>query len=88
MIAKELDDVTIMDKRRAADHAAEVQLAFYFEGGFELSSAEMAGLASFSKSRHRALEQVSPTPESSSPVTIPTLTLAEPISICVPDTYH
>lgn len=57
-----------------------------FKDGFELSSAEMVGLASFFKSRYRALEQVSPTPESTSPVTIPTVTLAEPI--CVPGMYH
>ncbi len=34
MIAKELDDVTIMNKRRAAGHAAEAQLAFYLRRMF------------------------------------------------------
>lgn len=34
MIAKELDPVTVADKRRAAGHAAEAQLAFYLRRAF------------------------------------------------------
>lgn len=57
-----------------------------FKEGFALSSAEMAGLGSFFKSRHRPLEQVCPKPEPSSPVSVPTVTPAEPAR--VPSTHR
>ncbi len=57
-----------------------------FKDGFALSSAEMAGLKSFFMSRHRPLEQASPTPAPPSPVTVPTATPAEPV--LAPSSHH
>ena len=57
-----------------------------FWNGFTLSSAEMAGRGSFFVNRHRPLEQVSPTPEPTLPVTVPTVTQAEPLR--VPSANH
>lgn len=50
-----------------------------FKDGFTLSSAEMVGLGSFFTSRHRPLEQVSPTPAPASPVTVSTVNPSEPL---------
>lgn len=57
-----------------------------FKDGFALSSAEMSELGSFFRSRHRALEQVSPTPTPTSPVTALTVTLPELVR--VQSTHH
>lgn len=56
------------------------------KGGFTLSSAEMAGLGSFFKSRHRPLAQVSPMSEPISPIASVTATQA--VQAPEPITYH